>query len=415
VLRVFSKTDAQRRAREAIAQHIPDEEMPGVLSDLDAAAGAGAMPGGRLQDIPTSAAQAAGNPFVVQAEAATRARPGAGGADWTNFTGDRNEAIYGNVQRMAPSEHALNLRGQIRDVNTSPLREGAIQSAGEAASYEVPIMAHLTDLAGSDVGTTKPVRTMIGEVTTILGDDPTPGRVYAARKWLADTLDAPHRIGEDEASNAVKIARREARGIIDIIDSSLDSASGGQWTEYLQKYRQLSHPVNEGRALRNVAEEMERQPLVGRTPEVTFRSYRNALEKYGVDDYGSKLGEQATRETQAMLGNLRTAEGGARTRKISGTGGIGGSNTNIDQQLGEMATGVMGAIGATHGLPLSTASKWISSLNREAVEREMARIQQSPTTLAAALRQLSPNQRQQLVQQLVQNASVGGATAATNP
>jgi hypothetical protein len=109
------------------------------------------MPGGRLQDIPTSAAQAAGNPFVVQAEAATRARPGAGGADWTNFTGDRNAAIYDNVQAMAPSEHALNLRGQIRNVNTSPLRE-AREAAAQAGNYEAPILAHLTDLAGSDVG-----------------------------------------------------------------------------------------------------------------------------------------------------------------------------------------------------------------------------------------------------------------------
>jgi hypothetical protein len=61
----------------------------------------------------------------------------------------------------------------------------------------------------------------------------------------------------------------------------------------------------------------------------------------------------------------------------------------MDQQLGDLASGVMGAIGATHGLPVSTASKWISGLNREAVEREMARIQQSPTVLAAALRKLS--------------------------
>jgi hypothetical protein len=159
---------------------------------------------------------------------------------------------------------------------------------------------------------------MIQEVTTILGDEPDAGRVYAARKWLADTLDAPHRIGEDEASNAVKTARREARGIIDCHRQLARRRLWRAVDGYLRRFGQLSAPINEGRALRNVAEEMERQPLVGRTPEVTFTKYRNALEKHG-DDYGSKLGRQATQETQAMLGNLRTAEGGARTRKISGT------------------------------------------------------------------------------------------------
>jgi hypothetical protein len=411
--RMFSRTDAAERAARAVTQHIPDEDMPRVLAELDAAGGAGAMPGGRLPDIPTSAAQATANPFLVQAESATKARPGAGGADWTRQAADRNAALYHNIQDMAPSEHALNLRGQIRNVNTAPLREGAQAAAEAAGNYEAPILAHLTDLAGGDSAGNPAVRTLVRTVTESLGDSPTPGRVYSVRKWLAKQLDAPKAIGDDVASASVKEARREARGIMDAMDQALDAASGGQWNRYLTQYGHLSAPINEGRALRNVADDIERQPLLGRTPEVTFTKYRNALEKHGDGDFGSKLGPRASQETQAMLENMRVAEGGSRTRKIVATDG-GGSMTDANQQLGELAGAVMQAVGA---VPPGTraAGNWIANLNREQVEREIVRMQSSPTNLAAAIRSLSPNQRQQLVSQIVSSANVGaGAQVANN-
>jgi len=155
---------------------------------------------------------------------------------------------------------------------------------------------------------------------------------------------------------------------------------------------------------------MDDKALVGGTPQVTAAGYRTALNKTE-GKFGSKLTGPDASATESLLRHLREAEGVGRTRKLSATMG-GGSITNTDQMLGAGMGRLMDAIPGVGGYATR-----LREYNQDLVEREVARLMQQPTQLAAELRKLSPDRRTQLLVDAMReaNAATGAAagTAAT--
>jgi hypothetical protein len=85
----------------------------------------------------------------------------------------------------------------------------------------------------------------------------------------------------------------------------------------------------------------------------------------------------------------------------------GGSITNTDQLL---AAGLKRFIEALPGV--GGYAGRMTELNREAVERELAKLLQSPTELGAALRALPERQRAQVLDEALRASGMAGAAEA---
>lgn len=422
--RIFSRTGAGKRAAQAIA-----EKFEGGAAEAAARAARGAQGQapidlrGRSYEIPSSAAQATGTPEFADIEAYLRSNPTTR-ADWQGFDAARNAALHDATQGMAPSDLRMARLEAVRTGRTAPMREQALQTAGQTGNFAEPVVQHAQDLLEGASGANPSVQSIANYVQRTLGPDAvgavSPERLYEVRKVLAGKLQTRGIIG-DELSAAAKGAQRETMGVIQAIDQSLDQATGGQWTPYLREYAERSQPITSGRAMRQVADTMSGKPLVGTselaTPQVTAHGYggtgtptqpAGAL-KATVGPYGSRLTPEDQQATQQLLAALRQGEAAARSRKLSSTMG-GGSITNTDQWLAAGMKNILDRIPMIGG-----ATRAVGQLNREQVDREMSRLMQNPQALAEALRNLPPGRPRQLLidamreTQTAAGASVGAA------
>ena len=404
--RMLTEAGATDRAILAIAEQLPDggKALLDRLRNYDRPTLKGSP-----VEVPTSASQATGDARLAQIEAASRSRPGTQPA-WSDFDASRNAGLYETVDRMAPSELRLQRLNAVRSGRTGPMRDAALGDAASAGNFAEPVLQHVDDVMAGASSANPAVSSVAKYVQRELGQDAagavTPARLYEVRKTLAAKLAGPSAIG-DELGASVKGAQRETRAMIAAIDDALDTASKGQWKPYLGEYADRSAPITSGRALRDVAEKIEQKPLLGSTPQVTAAGYGTALRQSTGGKFGDKLTDPARLDADNFLDTLKQAEAASRTRKLAATQG-GGSITNSDQLVGALAKKVF------EGLPMAGGyAKRLSEANIGMVEREMARLLQSPTELSAALRDLSPDARRQLVEQTwreVQSAS--GAAAA---
>ena len=104
---------------------------------------------------------------------------------------------------------------------------------------------------------------------------------------------------------------------------------------------------------------------------------------------------------------MRQGEAAGRTRKAAATMG-GGSITNTDAQL---ARAVGKVLEATPGI--GGYAKRITEYNREAVDRELARLLQAPDELGKALRALPDGQRRQVFDEALRASGIAGAGSTT--
>ena len=251
---------------------------------------------------------------------------------------------------------------------------------------------------------------MTGELGADAAGAVTPQRLYEVRKVLASKLSGPSAIGDELAASA-KGARAETTAMIAAVDDALagGAKAGSAWGDYLAEYGARSKPITSGRAQRDVLEKIEQKPLRGTTPEVTAAGYGQAVRQFGQGQYGGKLTPEAALDAENFLDHLKQAEAASRTRKGAATMG-GGSITNTDQLL---AAGVTKLI---HSLPaVGGYATRIGEINREAVEREMARLLQSPTQLGDALRALPPDRLRGVYGEVLRGAGVGAGVESASP
>lgn len=404
--KVFRKAGATKRAAEAIADRSGGlretiRKLGGVTDDPVAAVR------GREFAPPTSAAQATGDADLAATEAWSRSRPTTA-ADWQRFDAARNAELHRATQEMAPSDLRMGRLEAVRAGRTAPMREEALTEASAAGGFIDPVLQHVDALVKGDAGAIPSVATIANYVSKSIGPEATgaatPQRLYAVRKVLTDKLGGRVMPG-DELGAAAKTARRETMGIVNAIDESLDNVTGGKWTPYLQEFAARSKPIKSGEAMREVAEKMDTKPLLGGSPQVTAAGLQSALGRTE-GKFGSKLTPEDASATGSLLRHLREAEGVGRTRKLAATMG-GGSITNTDQMLGAGMGRLMDAIPGVGGYATR-----LREYNQDLVEREIGRLMQQPTQLAAELRKLPPGRRTQLVIDVMREANAGAGAAA---
>jgi hypothetical protein len=412
LVKSVAETAVPRRAVQALAEYIPTAEREALLAKLDAYQPPTVK--GKPVDIPTSATQATGNEYLAQAEAANRAIPETA-PGWNRFGADRNAAAYGALEDLAPKDLRMQRLEAVREGRTAPLRQQAMQEAAQRADYTTPVLQHAENMLSGDSGAIPAVKKVANYVQGELGDgNVTPGRMYAMRKYLADTLGGPVAVG-DELGAAVKSSRRETMGVISAIDDALAGGqkAGSTWEKYLQEYGQRSAPINSGTALRQTLADIAEKPYVGSTPEVTYTGLKNISNKYrDAGKFGDKLTPADASSLDALKESLRVAEAPGRSRKVSGTMG-GGSQTNLDSLL---ATGADKIIKMLPGIG-GYASR-LEELNQPLVNAEMARLLKDPQAMAEALRAMPPGRLEQHLIDLMRGGNVtAGATvgAAATP
>lgn len=406
--KLLTEGGATTRAVEAIAEPIPRQRVIELAERLRYGA---PMPTvrGKAVDVPSSAAQASGDPYLAQGEAFSRSRPSTQ-PNWAAFDTAQNAQRFDVLQRMTPSDLRLERLDRVRAGRTGPMRDQALAEAAAAPDFAGPVTRSAKELLEGASGANPAVQTVARYVARELGEDAggvvTPARLYEVRKVLAAKLSGPSAIG-DELSAAAKGAQRETRAMIASIDDALDSASSGKWSPYLREYSERSQPITSGRAQRDALEKIERKPLRGNTPEVTAAGYGSAMRQATEGKFGDKLTDTARTDADAFLDHLRQAEAASRTRKGAATMG-GGSITNTDQQLAGLTLRVIEALPGVGGY-----AKRIGDYNRDAVEREMARLLQSPGELGSALRALPDGQRQRVLDEALRASGLSGAAATT--
>ena len=130
------------------------------------------------------------------------------------------------------------------------------------------------------------------------------------------------------------------------------------------------------------------------------RLFAEAMRYTGVHVSGAAEFEKACTQYLGELDN-------ARTRKTAATMG-GGSITNTDQQLAKLAGRVVQALPGVGGY-----AKRITEHNVESVERQMARLLQSPGELGDTLRALPPDRRRAGFDEALRASGLAGAGATT--
>lgn len=400
-------TDAGARARalETIAERLRDPNLTALA--LERAPRPTLR--GRPTELPTTAAQASGDAGLAQAEAFSRSRastqPG-----WADFDAAQNAARYEHLTELTPSELRLERLRTVREGRTAPLRQQGLAEATARGNVGQGALGAANDLLAGASGANPAVKSVASYVSRELGPEAsgavTSERLYAVRKVLAAKLGGRSMPGDGLAA-ATKEARAETMNLIRAIDDDLagDVREGSTWDDYLREYAARSRPVTSAEAMQTTLAKMAEKPYLGTTPHVTATGLRTASR--GTEGrYGDKLTETARGDLDAFMETLRGAEAAGRTRKLSATMG-GGSITNSDQQLANVVGSFIESLPGVGGY-----AKRISDFNREAVERHLAELLQSPTMLGEALRNLGPTQRQQFVELAYQEGLRASALAA---
>lgn len=381
---IAARASPQRRAGRVLTRALGDQG----IADAERAVAAPVRQAGRSGQIPESAAARSGSTElgVLESElgrdAATRDL-------WAQFIREQNAQRYGSVRNATREADMLQGRDAARTTTTQPMREQALQRAGQDPWMASSVGQHVRDLVAGPTGTNPSVQRVADYVQRQLGPESrapiTPERLYEVRKVLADNLSGPHRIG-DEMSSAVKGAERETLGMMHAIDAALDQASGGRWTPYLRTHERASRPVGASRAAQDVrrAFEGEAVPELGGAPEVTQTRLGKAMERERANRFDPDqptLSPSATEELGAVRENIVRANEVQKARKMAGSAGGGSqTSTDIDAALKMLAgrSGIPG-IGGIIDAVTQRAS--------DATKIELTRLLQNPQAAIAAMRQ----------------------------
>ena len=234
----------------------------------------------------------------------------------------------------------------------------------------------------------------------------TPQQLYTVRKVLTGQIKAG---ANDEIGAAAAAARKETLQLVNQIDDTLNSLSGGKWSDYLQKYGDMSKELSSKTALQNAIDDMTVNLAMGRVPpslsgKTGESTLSRAVNKYALKDFGSKTIDQLTPEHRALVEALKKdLEANASAMNFRATGGPGTAqylaSSNKSKQLAkQLAETVVGSsiAGPAGGVAANAAGSIISNALSKSDEgaKILARLLQDPKYLAAMLEKAKKSQTQ---------------------
>lgn len=249
--------------------------------------------------------------------------------------GNTNE-VFGMLDKKSLSHDEFSDAVDSLGTATSGMRKDAFDAARLSKGlYQTPLMRELERLETEPgIRGTRGAEVIASKARKMLSQPNfQPEDLYALRKELDDALNAKG-INLDDATNAIKGARREAMAVKKAIDESLEGYSGGLWNDYLGKYAEGMRPLNEGKAFQNIIDSTQnnsRLPIEGsEARNITRAGLRRATAKntYERVGKGSLKDILSTGSRNDLNDAIKVMEDTERAR--TGALAINGSRTSSD-------------------------------------------------------------------------------------
>ena len=376
-----------------------------------------------------SAAVVTKNPRLQTLETGSRTGQG---QMWMPFDKANEEARFNALMRAAGTQAERDALAAERDRVTGSMREGAFREA--TTTPDTLSMAPSIDKMRQTVnelrtGEQRP-NPAVQKVTSYVERElfnpqgTTPQQLYTVRKVLTGQLKTG---ANEEIGAAAAASRKETMQLVNQIDDTLNSLSGGKWSDYLQKYGDMSKELSSKTALQNAIDDMTINLAQGRVPpalggKTGEQTLSRAVNKYALQDFGAKTIDQLTpdnrRLIEALKDDLARTAGAMNARATGGPGTAQYQAANKYQQglAGQLVRAGAGAVagGPVGGIAANVAGDLVSTaLARSGEEgaQILARLLQDPRYMAAMLEKARQSQRQLNVAGQLGAGAAAGASA----
>jgi hypothetical protein len=354
------------------------------------------------------------------------------GQMWMPFDKANEEARFNALMKAAGTQAERDALVAERRRVTRPMREGAFAEA--ATTPDTLSMAPsinrmretVNDLKTGEQRPNPAVQKVVSYVERELFNPQgtTPQQLYTVRKVLTGQLKTG---ANEEIGAAAAVSRKETMTLVNQIDETLNSLSGGKWSDYLQKYGDMSKEVSSKTALQNAIDDMTINLAQGRVPPALSgktgeQTLSRAVNKYALQDFGAKTIDQLTPEArriiEALKDDLARTAAGMNARATGGPGtaqylAAQGRAKGLASQLVRTGAGAV-AGGPVGGIAANVAGDLVSTaLARSGDEgaQILARLLQDPRYMAAMLEKARTSQKQLNV---AGRAGAGGAAGGSS-
>lgn len=354
------------------------------------------------------------------------------GQMWMPFDKANEEARFNALIRAAGTQAERDALAAERDRVTGSMREGAFKEA--ATTPDTLSMTPSIDRMRQTVnelktGEQRP-NPAVQKVTSYVERElfnpqgTTPQQLYTVRKVLTGQLKTG---ANEEIGAAAAASRKETMQLVNQIDDTLNSLSGGKWSDYLQKYGDMSKELSSKTALQNAIDDMTINLAQGRVPPALSgktgeQTLSRVVNKYALENFGAKTIDQLTPENrrliEALKDDLARTAGAMNARATGGPGTAQYQAANKYQQglAGQLVKAGAGAVagGPVGGIAANVAGDLVSTaLARSGDEgaQILARLLQDPRYMAAMLEKARQSQRQLNVAGQLGAGTAAGASA----
>ena len=354
------------------------------------------------------------------------------GQMWMPFDKANEEARFNALMRAAGTQAERDALAAERDRVTGSMREGAFREA--TTTPDTLSMAPSIDRMRQTVnelktGEQRP-NPAVQKVTSYVERElfnpqgTTPQQLYTVRKVLTGQLKTG---ANEEIGAAAAVSRKETMQLVNQIDDTLNSLSGGKWSNYLQKYGDMSKELSSKTALQNAIDDMTINLAQGRVPPALSgktgeQTLSRVVNKYALENFGAKTIDQLTPENrrliEALKDDLARTAGAMNARATGGPGTAQYQAANKYQQglAGQLVKSGAGAVagGPIGGIAANVAGDLVSTaLARSGEEgaQILARLLQDPRYMAAMLEKARQSQRQLNVAGQLGAGAAAGASA----
>jgi hypothetical protein len=351
---------------------------------------------------------------------------------WMPFDKANEEARFNALMRAAGTQAERDALAAERDRVTGSMREGAFREA--TTTPDTLSMAPSIDRMRQTVnelktGEQRP-NPAVQKVTSYVERElfnpqgTTPQQLYTVRKVLTGQLKTG---ANEEIGAAAAVSRKETMQLVNQIDDTLNSLSGGKWSNYLQKYGDMSKELSSKTALQNAIDDMTINLAQGRVPPALSgktgeQTLSRVVNKYALENFGAKTIDQLTpdnrRLIEALKDDLARTAGAMNARATGGPGTAQYQAANKYQQglAGQLVKAGAGAVvgGPVGGIAANVAGDLVSTaLARSGDEgaQILARLLQDPRYMAAMLEKARQSQRQLNVAGQLGAGAAAGASA----
>jgi hypothetical protein len=356
------------------------------------------------------------------------------GQMWMPFDKANEEARFNALMKAAGTQAERDALVAERKRVTSPMREGAFTEAAttpDTLSMAPSINKMRETVNELKTGEQRPnpaVQKVVSYVERELFNPQgtTPQQLYTVRKVLTGQLKTG---ANEEIGAAAAVSRKETMNLVNQIDETLNSLSGGKWSDYLQKYSDMSKEVSSKNALQNAIDDMTINLAQGRVPPALSgktgeQTLSRAVNKYALEDFGAKTIDQLTPEArriiEALKDDLARTAAGMNARATGGPGtaqylAAQGRAKGLASQLVRTGAGAVTG-GPVGGIAANVAGDLVSTaLARSGEEgaQILARLLQDPRYLAAMLEKARKSQTQLNVAGQLGAGGAAGGSAAT--